>query len=108
MALVGDVCLGLGVLVVLACCLGVLRMRTPLDRLHFTTPAATLGAALIAAAVLLDHPDAQAGIKAVGIVVLLGGGGTVVSHMLARAIRARDTGVLEPTAAELRDGAEER
>lgn len=107
-AVLGDVCLGLGVAVALVCCLGLLRMRTPLDRLHFTAPAATLAAGLVAAAVLLDHPDLQAGLKAVGIAVLLTLGGTVTTHMLARAIRARDTGALVPQPDELRAEAEAR
>lgn len=107
----GDAALAAGVLVELGCCLGLLRMRNALDRLHFSAPATTVGPVLIAAAVLLDGAGLQDEVKVAGIALLLAVVGPVLTHMLARAIWAReaktmnrgpgDVGPREPEPGEL-------
>lgn len=83
-----------GVAVLLLCCVGVLVMRDPFDRLHYLGPAGTLGPALIVAAVLVQHSSAAACIKIVliGLAVLLIN--PVLTHATARAARIRRTGGL--------------
>ena len=54
------VLLGLGVLLELVACLGIVAMRGVYDRLHFTG-LTTLGAAAIAAAVLVDDSFSMIG-----------------------------------------------
>ena len=49
--LIVDVLVTGGVAAELVCCLGVLAMRSAIDRLHYAGAAATLGPALVAAAV---------------------------------------------------------
>ena len=90
-ATLGDAALAAGVVVELACCLGMLRMRNAFDRLHFGTPATALGPGLVALAVLLDGAGLQAEVKAAAIALLLGAAGPVLTHVLARAIWARET-----------------
>ncbi len=76
-----------GVAVELMCCVGVLVMRTPLQRLHYVGPAATVGPALIAAAVALSqYPFWGASLKADFIALVLIVFGPVLTHATARAI----------------------
>ena len=86
------VLLSLGVGSVLFSCLGVLVMREPLDRLHFTAPANTLAPAFFAAAVLVEEPLSGAAFKAVltGAIVVLTA--PVLTHATARAARVRSEG----------------
>ena len=87
-----DVLLAVGAATVLLSCVGLLVMRDALDRLHFTTPAATLGPVLIAAAVLVEEPLSSAGIKAVIVAVLIVVTTPVLSHATAWAARYRERG----------------
>ena len=90
------VLLTLGVASVLLSCAGLLVMRTPLDRLHFTAPAGTIGPVLLAGAVLVEEPLSSAGIKAVIVALLLGITTPVLSHATARAARIRRHGRWAP------------
>ena len=58
------VLLAAGTAVELLSCLGLLAMRNAFDRLHYLSPAATVGPVLLGAAVLVRHSSAQACIKA--------------------------------------------
>ena len=82
-----DVLLGLGVAAIVLSTLGVLVMRDALDRLHFTTPAATLAPLCFAAAVLVEEPLSGAGVKAVLVAVVIAATTPVLSHATARAAR---------------------
>jgi multicomponent Na+:H+ antiporter subunit G len=82
----------LGVGVELACCLGVLVMRGVYDKLHYTAPAASLGAFAIAGAVVLRTPLAQFGLKALLVAAALLVTNPVLSHATARAARIRRFG----------------
>ncbi len=84
-----SILLGAAVLVVLACCLGLLLMRSPLARLHYLGPASLLAPVLVAAAVLAEEGLGQAGLKAVMIAALLFVQGPVLAHILGRAISIR-------------------
>jgi multicomponent Na+:H+ antiporter subunit G len=83
--------LAAGVLVELLCGLGVLMMRTPLDRLHFVAPATTLGPALIAAAVIAGKSGLQSDLKAVLIALILLLTSPVVTYATAHAVREEES-----------------
>jgi multicomponent Na+:H+ antiporter subunit G len=81
------VLLTLGVGVELVCCVGVLVMRDTYDKLHYTSPATTVGSLAIAAAVVVDQSLSQAGLKALLIFVVLLVSNPVLTHATARAAR---------------------
>jgi multisubunit Na+/H+ antiporter MnhG subunit len=81
--------LGAAVLVVYACCLGLLLMRSPLARLHYLGPAALLAPVLVTCAVITEEGLSQAGLKAIMVAVLLFVQGPVLSHILGRAFTFR-------------------
>ncbi len=76
------------------CCLGLLAMRNPYDRLHAIGPAGILPPLLITAAVFVHSGVSQAGIKTLAIALVLIFVGPIVTHALARAVRIRETGEL--------------
>jgi multicomponent Na+:H+ antiporter subunit G len=98
-----DVLLGVGVASVLLSCVGVLVMRDPFDRLHFTAPAATIAPVVLAAAVLVEEPFSSAGVKAVMVALLLLITTPVLTHATARAARIREHGRWKMLDHELRD-----
>lgn len=82
-----DVLLVLGVAAELICCVGVVAMRTPFDRLHYAAAGATVGPFAIAAAVIVREGLSTQGLQtilAVGILFFLN---PVVVHGTARAAR---------------------
>jgi multicomponent Na+:H+ antiporter subunit G len=86
------VLLAVGVASVLISCAGIVVMRTPMDRLHFTAPAGTIAPVVIAVAVLVEEPLSSAGIKAVLVAVLILITTPALSHATARAARIREHG----------------
>jgi monovalent cation/proton antiporter MnhG/PhaG subunit len=90
--------LAAGVLVELSCCVGVLLMGDAYDKLHYTGPAAILGPALVAAAVVVREGAGQAGIKAVLVALLLTVANPVLAHATGRALYIRQRDHLEPEA----------
>ena len=86
------VLLAFGVGVTLLSCLGVLVMRDPYDRLHYTGPAAVLAPVAIAAAVVLEERLSAAGIKALLVALVLVVTNPVLGHATARAARIRQYG----------------
>jgi multisubunit Na+/H+ antiporter MnhG subunit len=95
----------LGVAVQLACVLGFAVLRGAIDRLHFAGAATVAGPALVAAAVCVEEGVfTTGGLNAIGtalLLALLGGG---IGVATARAIRLRDRGTVESTAAERERG----
>ena len=85
-AIVVDVFLALGVILVLISCLGVLAFRDAHDRLHFSAPA-TLGAVCITVAVMVKESFSLIGDKTILITVFLLVVTPVVTHALGRAAR---------------------
>jgi monovalent cation/proton antiporter MnhG/PhaG subunit len=96
--------LALGIAVTWLSCLGVLLMRDPYDRLHYTAPAAALAPVLIAAAVVVEEGLSAAGIKAVLIAIVLVGTNPVLGHATARAARIREHGQWTVTEQEREGG----
>jgi multicomponent Na+:H+ antiporter subunit G len=82
----------LAVAVTLVSCAGVLLMRDPYDRLHYTAPAAVIPPVAIAAAVVLEQRLSAAGIKALLIALVLIVTNPVLGHATARAARIRQYG----------------
>jgi multisubunit Na+/H+ antiporter MnhG subunit len=104
--LVVDVLVAGGVAAELICCLGLLVMRNAIDRLHYSGAAATLGPAMIAAAVCVrEGLVSSQGLNSVLIAVLLTFGSATVASATARLIRLRHRGSLESTPAERERGA---
>ena len=99
------VLLALGVAVTWVSCLGVLAMRDPYDRLHYTGPAAVLAPVAIAAAVVVEEGLSAAGIKALLIAFVLVTTNPVLGHATARAARIREFGEWTVRAEE-REGGE--
>jgi multisubunit Na+/H+ antiporter MnhG subunit len=94
-----------GVALQLACCLGFVVLRNPIDRLHFAGAATVAGPALVAAAVCVEEgvftTNGLNSIATALLLALLGGGLGVAT---ARAIRLRDRGTVESTPAERERG----
>jgi multisubunit Na+/H+ antiporter MnhG subunit len=104
--LVVDALVAGGVAAELICCLGLLAMRNAIDRLHYSSAAATLGPALIAAAVCVrEGLVSSQGLNSVLVAVLLAFGSAAVAGATARVIRLRQRGTLESTPAERERGA---
>ena len=86
-------------LIVAACWLGVLgmwRMPTPTDALHYLALPATAGVGLLAVAVFLKTGNSQQAWKTVLIAGVLLASNSIVAHATARAFRARELGHWEP------------
>jgi multisubunit Na+/H+ antiporter MnhG subunit len=84
------VLLGLAVLVEAICCVGILVMKTPLQRLHYIGPASMVCPVLIALAIAVSkNPLSGAGLKAFFIAAVLVVFAPIVSHATGRAALAR-------------------
>ena len=96
-----DVLVALGVAIELASCVGLLAMRTAIDRIHFAGAGTVAGPAVIAAAVCVEEGlFTTNGLDAVLVAFLLAILGAALATATARAIRLRERGTLESTAAE--------
>jgi multicomponent Na+:H+ antiporter subunit G len=87
--LVVDVLLGIGVGLELLCCVGVLAMRSALDRLHYAGAGSTLPALVIAAAVVVEEKLNSQGITAVVVALVLFLLNPMVTSATARAAAVR-------------------
>lgn len=94
-SVVVDVLLFAGVLMLLACALGVLVMGSAYDRLHYAS-AAGWAAALIALAILVRESVSLIADKALLTAAVLVVCGPVLSHATARAGRIRERGEWNP------------
>lgn len=95
----------LGVAVELVCCVGLVAMRTAIDRLHYAGAATVVGPALVAAAVCLEEGlFTVSGLNAIAVALLLALLGGALGVATARAIRLREHGTLEASAAERERG----
>lgn len=105
MALTVDVLVALGVAIELLACLGLVAMRSAIDRLHFAGAGTVAGPTLIAAAVCVEEGlFTSSGLNAILVALMLALLGAAVATGTARVIRLRDRGTLESTPAE-REGA---
>jgi multisubunit Na+/H+ antiporter MnhG subunit len=82
-----DVLLGVGAGAQLLCCVGVLAMRTTVDRLHYAAAGATVGPACVLAALLVREQLASPGLQGLAAVAIVFVASPIVTHALARAIR---------------------
>jgi multisubunit Na+/H+ antiporter MnhG subunit len=95
------VLVGLGVATEIVACVGLVAMRKPIDRLHYASAATGLGPAFVAAAVCVREGVVSAqGLSAMLIAVVLAFAGGTLGLAVARIVRLRTDGTLEPTAAE--------
>jgi multicomponent Na+:H+ antiporter subunit G len=81
-----SVLLAMGLLIVLASCTAMAIMDDPLDRLHMVTPAATLGASAICAAIVVRFGVSSTGLSAILVAVFIAGSSPFMGHAIARAI----------------------
>jgi multisubunit Na+/H+ antiporter MnhG subunit len=82
----------LAVLVEILCCVGIVVMRTPLQRLHFIGPASVVGPVLLGIAVAFaKHPYPGSGFKAAFIALVLVVFSGMLQHETARAALARES-----------------
>jgi len=96
-----DVLVALGVAIELASCVGLLAMRTAIDRIHYAGAGTVVGPALIAAAVCVEEGlFTTNGLNAVVVAALLAILGAALATATARVIRLRERGTLESTPAE--------
>jgi multisubunit Na+/H+ antiporter MnhG subunit len=87
----------------LVCCVGILAMRTAIERLHYAGAATTIGPTLAAIAIVVTEGIATtAGLNALVIAVFLLAAGPALTTATARAIRLRERGTLESSTAERR------
>lgn len=85
--------------VVLSCWIGVigmLRMREPMQAMHYLSLPACLGSVLLTIAVFLQTGNSNTAWKTLLICVLLLAVNSVVTHAIARAFRTRQLGHWEP------------
>jgi multisubunit Na+/H+ antiporter MnhG subunit len=85
--------------VVTSCWVGVIgmwKMRTPVQALHYLGLPATAGAAALVAAIFVKTGNSQTAWKMVLIWVIMLATNSIVAHATARAFRARELGHWEP------------
>lgn len=85
-----------GIAIEIASTLGVLVMPNVYARLHFVTPASTLGPAFVAGAVFVDRSFSQGTLKAGLVAILLIVAGPMLTHATARAARVHELGHWKP------------
>lgn len=85
--------------VVLTCWLGVvgmLRMREPMQSLHYLSLPACVGSVLLVVAVFIETGSSNVAWKVLLISAALLAANSVVTHAVARAFRTRELGHWEP------------
>jgi multisubunit Na+/H+ antiporter MnhG subunit len=90
-----DVLLAAGVVLELACCIGVVVMRTTFDRLHYVAAGTTVPAFCVLAAVLAREHLSSGGLAAIAAVGLMFLLNPVLTTATARAARRIDYGTVE-------------
>lgn len=90
MNVVGGILLILGALFVLIGAVGVVRFRTPTERLHAAAKGPTLGLLLVGAGTATTIGTAAAAIGVTLVILLQLLAGPVGSHMIGRAIHRED------------------
>ncbi|MGH2873680.1 MAG: monovalent cation/H(+) antiporter subunit G [Solirubrobacteraceae bacterium] len=97
---IATVLLVLGCGVQVLACLGVARMRSALDRLHYAS-ASTLAVAAIALAILIAEGFSLIADKALLLAAFVVVSSPVLVQVLARAIRVSERGELDPEAGDV-------
>jgi multisubunit Na+/H+ antiporter MnhG subunit len=91
-----------GVALELFCCLGVVAMRGPYDRLHYTAPAG-FGAVLVAGAILVHEGFSMIADKALLLAALLVFLSPFLVYVTARSARIRELGDIHPEREKLEE-----
>jgi len=76
--------------------LGMLRMREPMQALHYLSLPGTLGVIALTSAVFLETGPSPVAWKTLLIAFILLGINSVITHATARAFRTRDLGHWQP------------
>ena len=100
-AVIATVLLAFGAGAQLIACLGVARMRTALDRLHYTSVSA-LAFVAIALAILVDHGFSMIADKALLLAAFVLVSSPVVVQVLARAIRVSERGEIDSAGSDVK------
>lgn len=87
-----DVLLGLAVAAQWICCIGLVVMRTPADRLHYTSAGYTVGPFCVLAAILVQAGLTSNGLDSIATVAIMFLSGPLVVHATARALRRNRLG----------------
>jgi multisubunit Na+/H+ antiporter MnhG subunit len=85
--------------VIVSCWLGVIgmwRMRTPVQALHYLALPATAGGAALVVSIFVQSGNSQIAWKAVLIWAVMLATNSVVAHATARAFRSRELGPWQP------------
>ena len=91
-----EILLGITVLSCWIGVIGMLRMREPMQALHYLGLPASLGVVALTGAVLVETGISSTTLKTALIAVVLLGINSVVAHATARAFRTRELGHWEP------------
>ena len=91
-----DILLGITVLACWIGVIGMLRMREPMQALHYLGLPASLGVVALTGAVLSETGLSSITLKTALIAVVLVGINSAVAHATARAFRTRELGHWEP------------
>lgn len=92
-----TILLAAAALLCLLCAVGLFAMRDAFQRLHFSSPIASLAIFFFVVAIWLEDPDWQSRIKSALIALFLFFMNSVLSHATARAIHIRRTGHWPPS-----------
>ena len=76
--------------------IGMVRMREPMQALHYLSLPACLGSVLLTVAVFVETGSSNTAWKTLLICILLLAVNSVVTHAIARAFRTRQLGHWEP------------
>ena len=87
-----DVLLGLTVVCVWLGCMGMVRVRRPIQGLHFVGLPGAMGTMLLSAAMFLQEGSTVLSWKTLLIAIVMLGINSVVAHATARAFRVREVG----------------
>ncbi len=99
----GDIQFALLAMLVLCCwlgCLGMVRMKTPTQALHYLALPSAIGSVLLPAAIFCVTGWSIAMLKGALIAFFLIATNSVVAHATARAFRVRSVGHWEPRAGD--------
>jgi multisubunit Na+/H+ antiporter MnhG subunit len=91
-----DVCLAGAVFLVLTSSLGVLLMRTPVDKVHFVTPVTVVAPILVAMAVIIRMGWYENSAMTWLALFFMTATGPFLSHATVRAMRIREAGDWRP------------
>lgn len=84
----------------LLCCVALLIMRTPVERLHYMAPVSTFAVLAVTIAIACETRFNQAAVKSLLILVIISITNSVLAHATARAFRIRNSGSWQPEAGE--------